>query len=206
MSLEFKEIFENVYLMENFLSEEEVTYLREFADAATDEDWKKQNYENLRGQAEHLFGPESEEEIQEYIARNNSGFYDDKVIRIPDEEFCHRITERMRPFVEEFDIGYLHEIQRQYEGVSLDEHYDAGYDNRIKKALIIYINDDFTDGELYFVGKDFKRKLPAGSAITFPATEDYVHGVKPVGAGPTRYVIPSFLWEKGALATFIEDH
>jgi hypothetical protein len=206
MSSGFEEIFERVYLMENFLSDEEVLYLKEFADSATEDDWRKQNYENLLGQAEHLYGPDAKDEIAEYIKRNTSEFYNDKVIRIPDEEFCLKITERMKPFFEEFDVGYLHEIQRQYVGVSLDEHYDAGYDNRIKQALIIYINDDFIDGELYFVGKDFKRKLPAGSAITFPATEDYVHGVAAVGEGPTRYVIPSFLWEKGALESYIEDH
>lgn len=207
MSSEFVEIFDNVFLLENFLTVEEVLYLRSFADSTTEEDWRKQNYANLRGQAVHLYGEDAEEEIAAYIERNVSSFYDDKVIVIPDEEFCHRITNRIKTYFEdEYDVGYLHEIQRQYEGVALDEHYDAGYDNRIKRALIIYINDDFVDGELYFVGRDFQRKLPAGSAITFPATEDYVHGVKAVGAGPTRYVIPSFLWEKGAFESFIEDH
>ena len=84
-------------------------------------------------------------------------------------------------------------IQRQYEGARLIEHVDNHADPNIKYAVIMYINEDYTDGELFFRKLDLTIKPPAKSLIIFPSGEEYLHGVKPPGTGPYRYVLPSFV-------------
>jgi hypothetical protein len=46
---------------------------------------------------------------------------------------------------------------------------------------LIYINDDYTGGEIYFPNVDLSLKPKAGTLVIFPGTLDYLHGVKIVG-------------------------
>jgi hypothetical protein len=60
-------------------------------------------------------------------------------------------------------------------------------------ANVIYVNDDFTGGELHFPEIDITYVPKKGALIVFPSSDEYLHGVKPVGAGPTRYALPAFV-------------
>jgi hypothetical protein len=66
----------------------------------------------------------------------------------------------------------------------------------MKWAAVIYINDNYTDGELYFSEKQIAIRPPRRSMVVFPSTEEYWHGVKEVGPGPTRYALPAFVWSE----------
>jgi hypothetical protein len=82
-------------------------------------------------------------------------------------------------------------------GVELKSHTDQHTDPSIHYATIIYINDDYVDGELFFPNKDIALRPKPGDLLFFPGNEEYEHGVKHVGDGPIRYVIVGFIKEIG---------
>jgi hypothetical protein len=59
-------------------------------------------------------------------------------------------------------------------------------------AGLFYINDDYEGGELYFPQHNIEFKPKAGAAYFFPGDKNYLHGVKPIISG-IRYTIP-FFW------------
>lgn len=56
---------------------------------------------------------------------------------------------------------------------------------------LIYYNDDFEGGELYYPEYDLVIKPQPGLAVAHPGDIDYLHGVKPIISGE-RYTTPSF--------------
>ena len=70
--------------------------------------------------------------------------------------------------------------------VHKDNHEDFEY---LTNSTIIYLNDDYEGGEIYFPNLNFTYKPKKGDAIIFPCnTENYDHGVKEVTSG-NRYTI-----------------
>jgi hypothetical protein len=79
------------------------------------------------------------------------------------------------------------------EGVELKSHTDQHTDPSIRYASILYLNDNYKDGELFFKNLDIELKPKPGSLLIFPGTPQYEHGVRHVGAGPIRYVLVGFV-------------
>jgi predicted 2-oxoglutarate/Fe(II)-dependent dioxygenase YbiX len=59
-------------------------------------------------------------------------------------------------------------------------------------ATIVYLNDDYEGGELYFPNQDIKFKPKRGAAYFFPGDMNYIHGITEVTSG-IRYTCP-FFW------------
>lgn len=60
-----------------------------------------------------------------------------------------------------------------------------------KMSAIIYFNDDYDGGEIWFPNLDISIKPPKGSLVYYPSSgDDYIHGVKPITSG-YRYAIPA---------------
>jgi hypothetical protein len=59
---------------------------------------------------------------------------------------------------------------------------------------VLYLNDNYTGGEIYFPEQDIKIKPEAGSLIMFPSYRPYFHHPLPVTEG-TKYMIPFFWYE-----------
>lgn len=62
-----------------------------------------------------------------------------------------------------------------------------------KYVGILYLNDDYEGGELYFPEHQIEFKPPVYSYIMFPGGHDNIHGVKEILKG-TRYTMVSF-WD-----------
>jgi hypothetical protein len=62
---------------------------------------------------------------------------------------------------------------------SKDSNHVAGW---------VYLNDDYTGGELSFVSKDISFKPKAGDLVIFPGNFEYWYDVKP--ANGSRYIMP----------------
>lgn len=194
------EIDKGIFVIENFLTKEETELLHSLAEAADEEQWDLIYLNSLRTKAEGILGSSAtKEEVDKYVEEHTVSFWKDKKLEIADRDLAKRITDRAQELFEGlYDTTPLTEFQRQYSGVSLDEHYDQGHDARLVRATVTYVNDNYVDGELYFPDRDLVFRPKAGTMITFPASKDYVHGVKKVGEGPTRYVITSFAWAHGS--------
>jgi hypothetical protein len=89
------------------------------------------------------------------------------------------------PF-EPYDESKTH-VARFIEGFGMHEHYDVNRPNDI--ATLIYLNDNYEGGEIYFPAYDVCIKPQAGDLVCFPDNEKFVHGVKPILSG-TRYTSP----------------
>lgn len=186
-----KEIYKDVFLIEEFITKEEQDYLFSIINNTSEDIW-------LQTHTGHIVGkhPDDAESAQKALENRNT-FWDDKVLNIPDEEFWQMLTERVNKFFDyKYDINPMSVIQRQQPGTILAVHFDQGDNPDLEKAVIIYLNDDFNGGELFFPEHNFQIKPPARSMIMFPGTEDYMHGVKDILPGPIRYVLPSFGFKK----------
>lgn len=95
------------------------------------------------------------------------------------------------------DIGNLKSlsISKYFEGQSMGSHVDS-YENNPKEVLsiVLYLNDNYNGGELYFKNQNIKIKPEAGSLIAFPSVDPYFHESLPVTSG-VKYISPGF-WIK----------
>lgn len=76
----------------------------------------------------------------------------------------------------------------------LHEGEDAGKPNDFPwydLATVIYLNDDYQGGELYFPIQNLKIKPKGGGMYFFPGDKNYVHGVTRIESG-IRYTCPLF--------------
>jgi predicted 2-oxoglutarate/Fe(II)-dependent dioxygenase YbiX len=69
----------------------------------------------------------------------------------------------------------------------MHEHFDISKPNDI--ATLIYLNNDYSGGEIYFPEYDISHKPEPGDLLCFPDNPDYVHGVSSISNG-VRYTIP----------------
>lgn len=67
-------------------------------------------------------------------------------------------------------------------------HSDDGEPYRCTVSCVIYLNDDYEGGELWFNNFDIKIKPDAGDLILFPSSYIYTHAALPVKSG-TKYAI-----------------
>lgn len=84
-------------------------------------------------------------------------------------------------------------LQRHHKGVGLEDHRDTDCNPSLKMATVIYLNDGYEGGNLYFKDEDFTAEIkpPAGSIMIFRASR--LHGVTEVTGPDERYVLTSFI-------------
>ena len=58
-------------------------------------------------------------------------------------------------------------------------------------ASLVYLNDDYEGGQIYFPNKEIELKPKPGTLIFFPGTSEFLHGVREVPEG-IRYTLPTF--------------
>jgi len=185
----------NIFIIKDFISEEERLSLYNLAESKTEQDWVGDYLNGIEDRSEKKYGTRNLEESKLEVTHD----WNDKVIYIRDFIKAQDLDKRLAKLFDEeanYSFRSFGVIQRQYTGSELKGHYDQYVDDRMKWAAVIYINEDYVDGELYFSEKQIALKPPSRSLVVFPATEEYWHGVKAVGEGPTRYAMPSFIWSE----------
>jgi hypothetical protein len=86
----------------------------------------------------------------------------------------------------DFDPFKTH-IARFEKGNGMHEHFDSSRPKDI--ATLVYINDDYEGGEIYFPYHNIYIKPNIGDLLCFPDNPDFIHGVKPITNG-IRYTTP----------------
>jgi hypothetical protein len=155
--------------------------------------------EGVVGLAERKYGRSDIENLLEEGLIEITTHWVDKNLSLP-FEISDRISKRITKifkFNNNLSFDGVGTIQRQYSGAPLTEHVDNHSDPLIEYAVIIYVNDDYVDGDLFFSKLNFSIRPNKHSMIIFPSGEKYIHGVRPPGDGPLRYVLPSFVKRKG---------
>lgn len=178
-----KEVYPGINLYEDFLTEEEIDWLMQYAKELSETEWKDLYHKN-------------ESHAQERDGHAQDNFWSDKVAEIPfGNEMMNIINRRVKSVLPEGEYHTtLNRIQRQYTGTALPKHYDGAHSASLIGAVILYLNDDYTDGELVFDKLGLEFRPPKRSMLTFLSTEEYSHLTNVVGEGPTRYVLATFTW------------
>jgi hypothetical protein len=188
----------NIVAIEDFMTEDELRILTEFA---------KNN--NLWDRTEtHV----NEDGIVIY----DSGYWDHRVATYPTlmeanpeiPKVIEQMQARLKKRVDEFFNVDAHPtnpaVVRWLPGQRQQPHADKELhegDQRGKPndfpyydlAGLFYINDDYEGGELYFPNQGIQFKPKAGAAYFFPGDMNYIHGVTDIRSG-IRYVCP-FFWQ-----------
>jgi hypothetical protein len=94
-----------------------------------------------------------------------------------------------------FNNGYHVQIMRHLNKTTIEttwqKHYDGEYPG-IKYGAIIYLNDNFEGGELFYSNLNYLYKPKAGDIVIHPASEKYTHDVYPLISG-NRYTLTTFV-------------
>lgn len=191
------EIADEVILIENFLSKDEIDKIFDIINSATEDDWLIEYTSNLKRFCLEKFG---RDDVDNLVAEGKFEItqnWHDKNLNILKHSFQMLIWNRLNSLVQQVDdtieVSGLATIQRMQEGVELKAHTDEHTDPSIRYATIIYLNDDYVDGELFFKHTGLSIKPKPGSLVIFPGNDEYEHGVRHVGKGPIRYVLVGFI-------------
>jgi predicted 2-oxoglutarate/Fe(II)-dependent dioxygenase YbiX len=169
----------NIVIIENFISNEHLGLIREYCYSITE--WESQSELGT----DSIHAPELIEKnspkifsiMQEYV---------DSVQREVQYKFG-RFLERTKPGIRKWNPG-------ESQGVHADgETADGwpGYNYVVDYGSIIYLNDEYEGGELFFPKYNIHMKPQPGTLIFFPSTNMYAHGVTEVTDG-VRYTSPHF--------------
>lgn len=85
-------------------------------------------------------------------------------------------------------------ISKYSVGGEMGKHTDTYDDDKSRTiSVVLYLNDDYTGGEIEFEDQGIFIKPTAGSIMVFPSRKPYFHASKPVLSGE-KYIVPGF-WE-----------
>jgi hypothetical protein len=208
----------DIWLLENFLTEEMSDDLLEYIKIWPEEDWRKMYWDNIMKRYNEFWRNGNDflythEDILHSIATKqikdidtffrNYEFYFDKSIDISEyknkELYFERWKSLFKPTNPEdkdrFDIDLPSSVERRYIGDSGIQHRDHAVDGSLIYATILYINGDFTGGNLHFPELKTTIYPKKGSLCVFDASNNWTHQVTTVTEG-TRYSIPIFVWDK----------
>ena len=85
-------------------------------------------------------------------------------------------------------MDYMEAINyvRYHQGQHFAIHTDHGFSYNCTVSSVMYLNDDYVGGELWFSFLDLTIKPEYGDIVFFPSTYLYAHAAKPVISG-TKY-------------------
>ena len=193
-------ITDDILLIENFISKEELDTILEIINTTEEKEWFVAYQKSL---AEFCLVKFGSDDVDKLVAEGKYEItrgWDDKILNINQYPITSVLQERIQKLVKKADdtliLGGMSTLQRMQEGVELKSHIDQTTDPSVRYATILYINDDYSDGELFFKNLDIKLKPKPGSLLVFPGDPQHEHGVKHVGPGPIRQVVVGFVTVK----------
>ena len=160
----------NVYVVDNFLSNEQHQTLSNFVNNPDQVSWIKEPWTTERTPKDSI--PEEILVLLKKIFQDSRlkcmSYYD---IEVNDD----------------FMGQYL--LTKWSKGSKMLPHVDTDAQKNQHIVCMYYINDDYDGGEIVFPDYDLKIKPKSNSLVMFPGNENYLHGVLEVSEG-FRYTFP----------------
>lgn len=189
---------DQILSVENFLKPGELEEILGIIERTSNEEWSIEYTKNLARFCMEKFG---RDDVDNLVAEGKFEItqgWEDKNLNIVSEQISLRLHRRLSDLLEladpSLELAGFGTLQRMQEGVELKSHTDQHTDPSIKYAAILYINDDYKDGTLFFKNKENSDLRPKpGTLLVFPGNEEFEHGVRHVGEGPIRYVTVGFM-------------
>lgn len=193
------EVFhDGILFIKDFLKDKELYTLLEIIKTTPNEDWSIEYTKNLARFCMEKFG---RDDVDNLVAEGKFEItqgWEDKNLDITHEEISKTLQVRLGDLIKlsdpSLELAGFGTLQRMQPGVELKAHTDQHTDPSIKYAAILYINDEYKDGTLFFKNKENSDLRPEpGTLLLFPGNEEYEHGVRFVTEGPIRYVTVGFI-------------
>ena len=157
---------EEICLIKDFLPQEVLSRLLDIISASEAGDWEK--YANKGGQWEGRVLTFDDDIVKATVSNLVETVFKDKLYDIKCEV-----------------------IRRNRDGQDLLVHYDNQAQVTCEHGLVLYLNDDYEGGEIFYPERQKSYKPLKNSLVIHSASKEYAHGVKAVSGG-TRYYIT--LW------------
>ena len=193
------EVFhEQVLFVKDFLQSKELNTILKIIETTPNKDWSIEYTKNLARFCMEKFG---RDDVDNLVAEGKFEItqgWEDKNLDITTKEISKTLQARLGKLLKladpSLELAGFGTLQRMQAGVELKSHTDQHTDPSIRYAAILYINDDYKDGTLFFKNKENSDLRPKpGTLLIFPGNEEYEHGVRKVKEGPIRYVTVGFL-------------
>ena len=196
-NFDIEKIDDNIILVNDFISEEELSDILDIIKNTSEDDWKIEYLSNLKNFCMEKFGRDDVENLVAEGKFEITQNWEDKNFNILHTDIHGKIYKRLNNLVEtaqpELMLSGFATIQRMQEGVELKSHTDQDTDPSIRYATILYLNEEYNDGEIFFPKLNIELKPKPKALLLFPGTKEYEHGVRHVGPGPIRYVLVGFI-------------
>jgi hypothetical protein len=187
----------NIVALEDFITEDELSYLNDFI--RSNENWDvTETHYNENGTviydsdywANRVATYPTIEKSDPQVPKIIQGMVERLKIEV--DKFFNVDANPTSPAMVRWLPGQL---QMPHADKELHTGPDAGKPNDFPYydiAGLFYINDDYEGGELYFPNQGIQFKPKAGAAYFFPGDMNYIHGVSEIISG-IRYTVP-FFW------------
>lgn len=199
--LEFEKIDDELIRVKNYITLDESCAINDIIGRTTQKDWETHYMSSVSDFCMLKFGRRDVENLVAEGKFEITQGWADKNLSIQDSPVSRSIFRRLFAMLNECDkslaLSGLSTIQRLPPGSELKSHVDQDTDPSIRYAAIIYLNDDYNSGEIFFKNREIVLKPKTRDLLFFPGNGDYEHGVKPVTDGPVRYVMVGFVKEIG---------
>ena len=165
----------HIHVIENFISEDDLNVIQDFCKTA---EYVESNPLIPIESISSVHG--NRETPTTHILRK----YRNKIYPLLEEIFDCKINP---------DSGYseIVAIARYIPGTSLNEHADKVCESWRDLSNVLYFNDDYEGGEIYFTQYGIEFKPKAGSLLLFPSAANFSHGVREIKSG-NRLVTSTF--------------
>lgn len=172
--LKIDQLEDNIFYVREFLSEEDLSIINDLIDKIDKDSWAILNKDH------------HESWHNKFYDHNNNSV--NSLIR-------KKISMIINNFPELKVMGF-NRILRQLPGNNMDPHVDEIDDQAngaIREyAMVLYINDNYSGGELSFLNLNIKIKPEKGSLMIFKTGPKYLHQVQTVLGNNPRYCFPGF--------------
>lgn len=199
--LEFEQVTDELIWVKNFITQDELDEVKQFIGQTTQKDWETHYMSSVVSFCMLKFG---RSDIDNLVAEGKFEItqgWADKTISIQQTKVHRTVYDRLSSMLfkcdKSLELTGLSTVQRLPSGTELKSHVDQDTDPSIRYASVIYLNDDYASGEIFFKTLDVSLRPKPRDLLFFPGNSKYEHGVKPVSDGPTRYVIVGFVKEIG---------
>lgn len=160
---------DKVYAVENFLSEEECDEIVHLCESVPDGDW---------------------------LNDNPTEFWRDKVFRYLPQELIDNLNSKVISMFENYSnfirIGSIARVRDGQDGIHGHiDVYGGDVNNVVDFGIVLYPNDDYDGGELFYKDINLKIKPIGGSVVVHRGST--FHEALPVRNG-TRYMITCFIY------------
>lgn len=192
---------EEILVVHDFISKDELQNILDIIKDTPEKVWFEAYRASLARFCLEKFGRDDVENLVKEGKYEITKDWDDKNLDIGKYPISNQLQSRMHKLIainhQDLELTGFATLQRMQKGVQLKSHTDQHTDPSIRYAAILYLNDDYADGTLFFKNKNLDVRPKPGELLVFPGNEEYEHGVRHVGEGPIRYVLVGFIKVRG---------